>query len=61
MNVQGSSGSTPLQNSQEMMAVISRALQLQQENAEKMIKLAIEAKTANGKNDLLGKVVDLIY
>ncbi|MCK5075705.1 MAG: hypothetical protein KAR38_04985 [Calditrichia bacterium] len=59
MSVQGSATSSIMQNSQEMKAVISKAIQQQQELAEKMIKSSIEAKVAHGKSILLGRLVDL--
>ena len=61
MSVQGSATSSIMQNSQEMKAVISKAIQQQQELAEKMIKSSIEAKVAHGKSILLGRLVDLSY
>jgi len=61
MSVQGSTSTSTMQNSQEMMAIISKAMQDQQELAEKMIRLSIEARVANGKNELLGKLVDVSY
>ena len=61
MSVQGSATSSIMQNSQEMMAIISKAIQQQQELAEKMIKSSIEAKVAHGKSILLGRLVDLRY
>ena len=61
MSVQGSTASSINQNSQEMMAIISKAMKQQQELAEKMIKLSVEARVAHGKNALLGKLVNLSY
>lgn len=61
MSVQGSAAATTMKNSKEMMAIISKAMQQQQELANKMIKLSIEARVANGKSQILGKLVNLSF
>lgn len=59
INVRASAKFMPVQNSQQIMVLINKTLLQMQESAQKMIILSIEAKTIQGKNQLLGKLVGL--
>ncbi len=47
-----------LQNSQQMMQILQQAQQANQDLANKMIKMSVEQKVSQNKNQLLGAVVD---
>lgn len=61
MNIQGSNTGTPARLSQEMFETIQQAQQKQQELTNKMIELSLEQRINQGKNELLGKIIDVTF
>lgn len=58
MNIQGSSAGNPAIDN-KTFEILQQAQQKQQELADKMIALSVEKRVNQGKNILLGKLVDV--
>lgn len=59
MQIQGSGAGNPAEISNQMFEIIKKAQQTQQQLANEMIELAVAQKTQQGKNLLLGKIIDV--